>query len=57
MRAIENNLVRSMRRNSNDISGREFLPDAALYGAVALFVRRNGLSVDERTTDNERRRT
>ena len=55
MSAIEHELVWHASRNPDNISGRKFLPGAALNGAVALLVRRDGFPVYQRAPDNERR--
>jgi hypothetical protein len=57
LRTIKQKLVRGFRRDADDISSGNFLPEAALNSAVALFVRRDGLPVHERSSYDERRRT
>ncbi len=45
MRAIEHELVGHASRNPDNISGRKLLPGPALNAAVALVMRRDGLSI------------
>jgi hypothetical protein len=41
MRAIEQKLMRHAGRNADNVSGRAFVPTAALDVAIAVFMRRN----------------
>jgi len=55
MRAIKHELVGDASRNPDNISGREFLPGPALNGAVTLFMRRDGFSIEICAAHDERR--
>ena len=55
MRALEHELVGHARRNPDNISGRKFLPGAALNGAVALLMGRNSFPVYQYTPHHQRR--
>ena len=55
MRTIEHDLVGHASRNPDNISGRKLLSGPALNTAVALFVRRDGFSIEICAAHNERR--
>src|SRR6266849_410206 len=54
---LKQQLMRCPRRNADNISGRKLPPRAALNGAIALFMRRYGLSIHQSAADQQRRRT
>ena len=45
----------NLGRNPDNVSGREFLPDTALDGAIALLMRRDGFTIQKRATHDESR--
>src|SRR5262249_5574474 len=52
-RTVEYDLVRHARRNSNDVSSGNFLPDAALNRAIALFVGLGDFPADHGSPRNQ----
>ena len=45
----------NLGRNPDNVSGRKFLPDTALDGAIALLMRRDGFTIQKRATHDESR--
>ena len=57
MGAVKQDLVGHARRNADDVSGGEFLPDPTPNGSIALLVWSQGFSIHQSTAEQQCCRT